>query len=136
MPALLLPQGVCVCDLMQKREACADCSACVEQEKSACAACQHKRTEKVEDDTNKTCTCTSPRENPETPDHHVPSCPPKSSAQWKADTASAPQPVYMPFVGLVTISETTVLSSSCLSPSFLVTTADQPLFLTLLTLRI
>jgi len=131
---LLLPQGVCVCDFLRKCEACTECDANVELEAPACG-CQHERTAEVENDSDKTCTCYQSG-SPESPEHRTLPCPPKSSAQWKADTATPPQPVCVPFVGLMTDPEALVTTSTCLSPSFQASTANQPLFLTLLTLRI
>lgn len=136
---LLLPQGVCVCDFIQECEACADCTAAVEPEKPACGCHKHKPTEPVKNDAptltkHHTCHQHAPADQQ---DGHIPFCPAKAgSVQWKAEPAPPPAQPSLFFVGMVCLSQPPAVNSALLTPSFHLSSADQPLYLTLLTLRI
>lgn len=136
---LLLPQGMCVCDLMQKCEACADGTAAVEPEKPACGCHKHKPAEPVKTDASTltklhTCHQNAPADQP---GEHFPCCPVKAgSVQWKAEPIPSPAQPSFGFVGMVSLSLPPAVNSALLTPSFHLSSSDQPLYLTFLTLRI
>lgn len=131
---LLLPQGVCTCDFMRKCEACVDCAVNVQAQSSCCHQCQRHTVPKGEAVIVKAHGChkSMPWEKQNS---HQPCCPAKAgSAAWKA----IPSPVDVNFclVGLVNGLELPVAVSVAPAPLAYLRSADQPIYLTLHTLRI
>lgn len=137
---LLLPQGVCVCDLMKPQcEACAEGNVCVEQVESACSCCcKHKRHQAVENDgPSLTTSHTCAKSGPDKEDRHLPICPIKTGgAQWKSALVSVPILADMAFVGMLPVADVTAAGSFTSAFPVHFDPSDQPLYLTLLNLRI
>lgn len=136
---LLLPQGACVCDLVQKCEACADCTGLVESAKPTCGCRKHQPAEPLQSvaltlTKSHTCHQTAPGDQQ---DEHLPCCPAKaSSAEWKVEPPASPAPPSLDFAGLVNLLLPPVVISAPLKLSVHLSATSQPLYLTLLTLRI
>jgi hypothetical protein len=142
---LLLPQGVCVCDLVQQCEACAECTECtectraVELEKATCGCHKHQPAEPGKTNAPalvKQHICHQNAHNSQQ-NEHIPCCPAKTgSVQWKLDPTPQSVQLGFDFFGTICHSQSPAVNSALLAPSFHLSSADQPLCLTLLTLRI
>jgi len=136
---LLLPQGVCVCDFMQKCEACTDCAVSVEPERPTCGCSKHKHAQTVRDDGQTiakahSCHKSSPTEQQ---DNHLPCCPAKTgSAVWKTDTTQSSTVIYLALVHLVNELELPAAITADAAPAVHLASSGRPIYLTLLTLRI
>jgi hypothetical protein len=136
---LLLPPGVCVCDFVHRCQACSECEAKVELAKPTCGCCRHRRAAPAGKDQRtiaRTHTCH--RSIPiDRRNDHAPGCPAKTGGSvWKIKTAQASLSVSPQFTGIFAMPDVPAASAALSSPSFHLAAADQPLYLTLLTLRI
>src|SRR4051812_34137486 len=101
---LLLPQGVCVCDFMQKSEACSECNVRVEPAKPTCGCRKHRQAaagaqEQTTIVRGHRCHQSVPADQR---NDHAPGCPAKTGgAAWKIETAQTSIAVDSHFLGLV-----------------------------------
>jgi hypothetical protein len=125
---LLLPQGLCICDSLTTCQACAEPAASVETSAPACSCC-------IEDDKTPTLTATHTCE-PQPGEPHVPGCPVKEDAQWKADL-KAPSPLLaVDFTCIADSLDCLAVPSAQSNPFADFHGKQRPIYLTLLTLRI
>lgn len=136
---LLLPQGVCVCDFMQTCEACEDCANATELARPTCSCCRHQREAVIQDDAPaiaKSHTCHK-SDSSDKKNDHLPGCPAKEgSACWKGDTAQPLMAVTLVYVGMLDSLDTPAATSALSASPIHLSTADPPIYLTTLSLRI
>lgn len=139
MVALLVPQGMCVCDLVQP--ACAACVEASEPEQPVEGACscrckrhQTKTIKPVASLPSHSCTHSAPEHE----DHHLPTCPVKvGNLPWKADSLHRPFATQALVADVVAVIDGTIPNGHPVSPVFSHPSfSEQSLYLTLLTLRL
>ena len=131
---LLLPQGICVCDLLAPCAACEQPASTPSAPASACC-CECCQAEPVVVDGAGLAALHSCQSSPADRDEHLPACPAEGSAQWKADLGHGLPTIGLDVVGSVSTIDTPAVSM-LLAPAAQLDTAERPLYLTLLTLRI
>lgn len=133
---LLLPPGVCVCDLLaQECGACAEAAApAVAPSETGCCCKHHRPAQAVCLHTGHTCSKSKPAN---APDNHPLGCPAKPDhAQWKAQPGNPPTLVGPVPVHPLAVAEPLAAGARSLFPEQSGHPPDQPLYLTLLTLLI
>ena len=126
---LLLPQGLCICDSLTTCQACAEPAASVETSLPACSCCA------AEDDKALALTATHTCE-PQPGEPHVPGCPVKEDAHWKADLKSPSPLLTVDFTCVTDSLDCLPVPSAQSAPLADLHANQRPIYLTLLTLRI
>lgn len=132
---LLLPPGVCVCDVVSNEcAACDETLVVVPAPVTGCRCKCHQQTPAPSFHLGHTCIKGQPID---APDNHVPGCPAKhDQAQWKTQPNHPPTLTGPVAVSPFVLVEPALTVSRAWSPDQSGHPPDQPLYLTLLTLLI